>query len=133
MPNSSTSPHPTRVLVVDDNQPSALTLTWAMEENGHDVRTCFNGRDAVEVAKTFHPDVVLLDVGMPIMNGLEACKAMRQEPELDDTLIIAQTAWGDAGMRSKTLDAGFDVHLVKPVDLDEVERLVASAQYKGDD
>jgi len=119
--------HPTRVLVVDDNYPSAMTLTWAMEEHGHEVRTAYNGREAVDMAKTFRPDVVLLDVGMPVMNGLEACKAMREQPETEDALIIAQTAWGDDVMRGRTQDAGFDVHLVKPVDLDEVERLVAGA------
>lgn len=124
MPNSRD--HPTRVLVVDDNYPSAMTLTWAMEQNGHDVRTAHNGAEAVEVAKAFHPEVVLLDVGMPVMNGLDACKAMRQQPDMDDTLIIAQTAWGDDTMRGRTRDAGFDTHLVKPVDLAEVERLVAS-------
>ena len=119
--------HPTRVLVVDDNYPSAMTLTWAMEENGHDVRTAYNGADAVVMARDFHPEVVLLDIGMPVMNGLEACKALRRQPDMGDTLIIAQTAWGDEAMRGKTEEAGFDVHLVKPVDLDEVERLIATA------
>ncbi|WP_236621531.1 response regulator [Asticcacaulis benevestitus] len=119
MPN-----HATRVLVVDDNYPSAMTLTWAMEGNGHNVRTCHNGRDAVEMALSFHPEVVLLDIGMPVMNGLEACRALRQQPHMNDAMIIAQTAWDDAGMRGKTLAAGFDFHLVKPIDLGEVERLV---------
>lgn len=128
----SSRDHPTRILVVDDNYPSAMTLTWAMEQNGHDVRTAYNGAEAVEVAKVFHPEVVLLDVGMPVMNGLEACRAIRQQPDMDDTLIIAQTAWGDDAMRGKTLDAGFDAHLVKPVDLAEVERLVASVQDAED-
>ena len=128
MPKSNA--HPTRVLVVDDNYPSAMTLTWAMEEHGHEVRTAYNGREAVAMAKAFRPEVVLLDVGMPVMNGLEACKAMRGQPETEDALIIAQTAWGDDEMRGKTHDAGFDIHLVKPVDLDEVERLVAAAHTK---
>lgn len=119
--------HPTRVLVVDDNYPSAMTLTWAMEENGHDVRTAYNGAQAVEMAKDFHPEVVLLDIGMPVMNGLETCKALRQQPNMDDILIIAQTAWGDEAMRGRTEEAGFDAHLVKPVDLEEVERLIATA------
>ena len=120
-------------MVVDDNHPSAMTLTWAMEENGHDVRTAHNGREAVDLAMTFHPEVVLLDIGMPVMNGLEACKALRLQPDMDDALIIAQTAWDDAVMRGRTLDAGFDAHLVKPVNLDEVERLVATVTLKQGD
>ncbi len=118
--------HAKRILVVDDNHPSALTLSWAMEGNGHDVRTCYTGYDAIEMARTFHPEIVLLDVGMPGMNGLEACRAMRRQPHMDEAVIIAQTAWGDADTREQTLDAGFDFHMVKPIDLDEVERLVAS-------
>ena len=125
--NSSydTPPRQTRVLVVDDNLPSAMTLTWVMEANGHDVRTCDNGRDAVVLAKAFHPDVVLLDIGMPIMDGLETCQALRKDPETAATVIVAQTAWGDAHMRAETASAGFDFHIVKPLDLDEVERIVA--------
>ena len=118
--------HPTRVLVVDDNQPSALTLSWVLEDNGHDVRTCYNGRDAVEMAREFHPDVVLLDVGMPDMDGLETCRALRRQSDMNHAMIIAQTAWGDDSMRERTHAAGFDLHLVKPLDLAEVEKLVAT-------
>ena len=124
-PNSAA--HSTRVLVADDNEPLVTIMTWAMEDQGYDVRTCHNGLEAVEIAKTFHPDVVLLDIGMPVMNGLEACKAIRLQPDMTDTLIIAQTAWGSEDMRAKTREAGFDVHLVKPASLTEVVRLVATA------
>ena len=124
---------PTRVLVVDDNYPSAMTLSWAMEACGHEVQTCYNGAEAVETARTFHPDVVLLDIGMPVMNGLEACRAMRSDPDMNHTLFIAQTAWGDAGAREKTAAAGFNFHIVKPVNLDEVDRLVSDHCHKTDD
>ncbi len=126
LPNTDTADVPAaRILVVDDNYPSAMTLSWAMEANGHEVHTCYNGRDAVEAARTFHPDVVLLDIGMPVMNGLEACRAMRAEPGTDEALIIAQTAWGDDKSKAETKAAGFNFHIVKPIDLDEVERLVS--------
>jgi len=126
LPNTDTADAPpARILVVDDNYPSAMTLSWAMQANGHEVHTCYNGREAVEAARTFHPDVVLLDIGMPVMNGLEACRAMRADPGTDDALIIAQTAWGDDKAKAETKAAGFNFHIVKPVDLDEVERLVS--------
>ena len=117
---------PAKILVADDNQPSAMTLSWAMEAFGHEVHTCYNGREAVEEARTFHPDVVLLDIGMPVMDGLEACRAMRAQPGMATTLIIAQTAWSDSETRDKSAAAGFNFHMVKPVDLDEVERLVST-------
>ncbi len=122
----------TKILVVDDNYPSAMTLTWAMEANGHEVHTCHNGQEAVEEARAFHPDVVLLDIEMPVMDGLEACRAMRAEPGMDAVLIIAQTAWGDSGAKAATAAAGFNFHLVKPVSLDEVEKLVSSRVRKQD-
>ncbi len=116
---------PARILVADDNRPSAMTLSWAMEALGHEVHTCYNGHEAVEEARTFHPDVVLLDIEMPVMNGLEACRAMRAQPGMGTTLVIAQTAWSDTEAKEKSTAAGFNFHMVKPVDLDEVERLVS--------
>ena len=121
---------PTKILVADDNQPSAMTLSWAMEAFGHEVRTCYNGREAVEEAMTFYPDVVLLDIGMPVMDGLDACRAMRAQPGMGGTLIIAQTAWSDTEAREKSAAAGFNFHMVKPIDLDEVERLVSTRAKK---
>lgn len=123
----NSAPHSTRVLVADDNEPLVTIMTWAMEDAGYNVMSCHNGREAVEIAKSFHPDVVLLDIGMPVMNGLEACKAIRLQPDMTDTLMIAQTAWGSEDMRAKTHEAGFDIHLVKPASLTEVVRLVATA------
>ena len=108
---------PKRVLVVDDNESSALTLTWAMEMFGYDVRTCYDGLSAVRVAHDFHPEVVLLDIGMPAMDGLEVCRRLRADPELSGATVVAQTGWGDRDMRRQTSAAGFDHHLTKPIDL----------------
>ncbi len=105
-----------RVLVVDDNQASADTLHWTIELFGDDVKSCHDGKTALKLATEFHPDVILLDIGMPGMDGLQVCEALRAMPELGQVKIIAQTGWGDEQMRLKTASAGFDLHLVKPVD-----------------
>ena len=107
-----------RVLVVDDNEASAITLAWAIEAHGHETLTCHNGQEAVALVKTFKPDAILLDIGMPVMSGLEACRHIRAAPNGVDHLIIAQTAWGDDEAREETTAAGFDLHLVKPLDID---------------
>lgn len=115
-----------RILVVDDNEPSALTLTWAMEMFGHEVRTCFDGASAVSLAGVFWPQIVLLDLGMPHMDGFETCRQMRLSPSAAGTRIVAQTGWGDDATRKKTTDAGFDYHFTKPIDLDALARLIES-------
>jgi len=105
-----------RVLVVDDNQASADTLHWTVELFGDTVKSCHDGSTALKLAADFRPDVVLLDIGMPGMDGLQVCEALRAMPDLKHVKIIAQTGWGDEHMRRKTAAAGFDLHLVKPVD-----------------
>jgi len=108
---------PRRVLVVDDNEPSAMTLSWAMELYGCEVRTCFDGLSAVSVAHEFQPELVLLDLGMPQMDGYEVCRQLREDPVLQKTRVFAQTGWGDAETRKRTSEAGFDDHMTKPIDL----------------
>ena len=105
-----------RVLVVDDNQASADTLHWTVELFGDTVKSCHDGKTALKLAADLRPDVVLLDIGMPGMDGLQVCEALRAMPDLKHVKIIAQTGWGDEQMRRKTATAGFDLHLVKPVD-----------------
>ena len=106
-----------RVLVVDDNADSARTLAWAIELEGYEVSVCLSGQQAVEMARGFRPHVVLLDLGMPGMNGYEVCKALREDATLGHIKIIAQTGWSDAAAKRKTAEAGFDLHLVKPVNM----------------
>ncbi|ESQ79135.1 response regulator [Asticcacaulis sp. YBE204] len=114
-----------RVLVVDDNEASALTLMWAVESWGDEVRACHDGRSALDLAREFHPDIVLLDIGMPGMDGLEVCAALRADPNTAHVKIIAQTGWGDSKMRQRTAEAGFDLHLVKPVNFEVLEDMLS--------
>lgn len=115
---------PLRVLVVDDNEASAMTLHWAIELLGDDVRSCYDGKSALKLAAEFKPDVVLLDIGMPNMDGLEVCAHLRAMPDLAHVKIIAQTGWGDEEMRQRTKEAGFDLHLVKPVNMHIMEDML---------
>ncbi|MEZ0224903.1 MAG: ATP-binding protein [Alphaproteobacteria bacterium] len=114
------------VLVVDDNEASAQTLGWMMEGLGHQVKVATSGKEAIRTAAAFHPDVVLLDIGLPEMDGYEVCKEMRRMPVLKDTVIIAQTGWGQPEERQRAKDAGFDHHLVKPIELAALQNVLNS-------
>ncbi|HWA98935.1 MAG TPA: response regulator [Pirellulales bacterium] len=105
-----------RVLVVDDNEDGAKTLAMMLRVMGHEIRTAHDGVAALEVAEVFRPEVILLDIGMPRMDGYEACRAIRQKPWASSIRIVALTGWGHEEDRRKTRDAGFDDHLTKPVD-----------------
>jgi len=118
--------HHYRVLVVDDNVDLAQTILWSLEMVGHTVQMAHDGPTAIALAKSFLPDVIYLDIGMPEMNGYEICQALREEPVLENTVIIAQTGWGQKEHRTRTKEAGFDYHLVKPVDIGELESLLRS-------
>ena len=113
-----------RVLVVDDNIASAKTTAWMLELIGHQSTLAHNGNEALEVAKKLQPDVILLDIGLPGMNGYDVCRALRQDPNFKNTVMIAQTGWGQKRDRQQALDAGFDHHLVKPVKFEEVFKLL---------
>jgi PAS domain S-box-containing protein len=105
-----------RVLVVDDNVDAAESLAMLLTFSGHEARQAHDGAEALKVAEEFRPDVVLLDIGLPVMNGYEACRRLRQEPWARSMLLVALTGWGQEEDREQSRDAGFDVHLVKPVD-----------------
>ncbi len=117
LPDAANDAEILRVLVVDDNADSARTLAWAVELEGYEVMVCLDGRQAVETARGFRPHVVLLDIGMPGMNGYEVCKALRADTTLGHIKIIAQTGWSDPAAKRKTAESGFDLHLVKPVNM----------------
>ena len=105
-----------RVLVVDDNADSVESLALLLRIDGHLVETANDGEEALAAAERFQPDAILLDLGMPRMNGYEVCEAIRARPWGRSILIVAQTGWGQAQDRARTREAGFDAHLTKPVD-----------------
>lgn len=115
-----------KILIVDDNEGSAKTLGWMMELLEHDVKLAHDGKSCMENAATFHPDVVLLDIGLPGMNGYEVCSVMRADPHYKDTIFIAQTGWGQNEHLQRSKEAGFHYHLVKPVKMDELQELISS-------
>jgi len=117
LPDAANDAEILRVLVVDDNEASARTLGWAIEMEGYEVEVCLDGRMALDAARAFRPHVVLLDLGMPGMNGYEVCRALRGDALLGPIKIIAQTGWGDAAAKRRTAESGFDLHLVKPVNM----------------
>ncbi|MEO8654345.1 MAG: response regulator [Ramlibacter sp.] len=103
-----------KVLVVDDNGDAARSLSMLVELLGHEVRTGFDGLEALTIAGAFHPDAILLDLGMPVMDGYEACRLIRQQPWGRTVTVVAVTGWGREEDRLKSQRAGFDQHLVKP-------------------
>lgn len=114
-----------RVLVVDDNADLVQMLAATLEANGHHVRKALDGRSAVAIARAFRPDVVLLDLGLPEMDGLEVARQLRRCPETADAHLVALTGWGQAQDRQRTREAGFNHHLTKPTQPETLERLLA--------
>ena len=115
-----------RVLVVDDNKDAGDTLGMLLRTKGHDVRTARDGMEAVDAASDFLPEVILMDVGMPKLNGYEATRRIRQLPAGKEIFIVALTGWGQPGDVQRSAEAGCSAHLVKPVDFGALERLLAS-------
>jgi PAS domain S-box-containing protein len=113
-----------RILVVDDNKDSANTLAMLLKISGHQTHTAYDGLDAVAVAEQTRPDLVLLDIGLPKLNGFDACRRIRQQPWGRDMLLVAVTGWGQDEDRRKAKEAGFDDHLVKPVEHAALVRLL---------
>jgi CheY-like chemotaxis protein len=119
--NAPVQPRPARkVLVVDDNRDSATALSMLLGLMGYEVLAAYDGKSALEAVADFKPHIVLLDLGMPVMDGYEVCRTIRQSPEGRRLAIIAQSGWGQDSDRQLTKEAGFDHHLVKPIPTDEL-------------
>jgi CheY-like chemotaxis protein len=115
-----------RILVVDDNLDAARTLDTLLRMRGHEVRMAHTGQEALAVAAEFLPQVVLLDIGLPDMVGYEVARRLRRMPELGNVILIAQTGWGQDEDRRRSREAGFDAHLVKPVELGAIRQVLAT-------
>ena len=126
----SDGPHPTptlprrRVLVVDDNVDAADTLAMLLRLKGQEVRVVHDGPSSLEAARQFQPNLVLLDIGMPGLDGYEVCRRLRQEPDTQKALVVAMTGWGQEEDRRRSLEAGFDQHFVKPVGAKTLDKLL---------
>jgi len=114
-----------RVLIVDDNVDAAEMLAFALGDLGHDVQVAHDGAQAIETARAFKPDVAFVDLGLPVLDGLEVAARLRADPEFRDTRLVALTGFSQEEDRRRTRDAGFDFHLVKPVDLERLAELAA--------
>ena len=120
-----------RVLVVDDNVDTAQTLAMLLEMSGHDVRTAYTGPNALEATLDYRPNVVLLDIGLPGLNGYEVAKRIRQQPVLHNIVLVAVTGYGQEADRQLSQESGFDHHLVKPTDFGKVQQILATISEKA--
>ena len=122
-----TKPRSRRVLVIDDNPDAVETLSILLQLRHNDVLTAVDGLEAVEAAAAFQPDLILLDIGLPKLNGYDAARRIREQRQDNRLVIVAMTGWGQEEDKRKSKEAGFDQHLVKPVDPGLLEVLLASA------
>ena len=122
--------HALRVLVVDDSVDSAETVAMVLEVSGHEVRKVHDGPAALVAALDYLPQVILLDIGLPGMNGFEVATRLRQQPALGNVVLIAMTGYGEASARKRSKEAGFDHHLVKPADFAKLLEILAGVSDK---
>ena len=115
---------PRRIVVADDNEDSAQSFAMLLSFSGHEVRIAHDGEQALDAVRDFRPDVAFLDIGMPRLSGYEVAEAVRAEPWGRDVILIAVTGWGQADDKVRARSAGFDQHLVKPIDPSDVDRLL---------
>ncbi len=117
---------PLKILVVDDNVDSVLSFSMLLKEAGNDLKTAYDGPTAFKIAMEYIPDVILLDIGLPGLNGYEIAKLIRKQPSLKDVVLIALTGYGQESDRQASMEAGFNHHLIKPARLAQVRQILAS-------
>jgi CheY-like chemotaxis protein/two-component sensor histidine kinase len=113
-----------RILVIEDHRDAAESLRTLLEILGHEVRVAFTGREGVDAALEWRPDVVLSDIGLPELDGYEVARQLRREPDFESVLLVALTGYNGDDDRRRSKDAGFDHHLVKPADVRELQRVL---------
>lgn len=112
-----------RVLIVDVNIDNAQSLSILLGTMGNEVCTAYDGLQALEMVPRFHPDIVLLDIGLPKLDGYEVARGIRQRHGNENILLVALTGWGQSEARRRSQEAGFDCHLVKPIDLEDMKKI----------
>lgn len=117
-----------RILVADDNEDSASAMAMMLKLMGYEVSTASDGPEAIQRAEAFRPALILLDIGMPGMNGYDACRHIRQQPGGEEIVIAGLTGWGQEEDKRRSRDAGFNYHLVKPVAPADLEKLLAAVE-----
>lgn len=125
----TTPPSRFKILVVDDNHDSALSLAMMLSIMGHDTRTAHDGESALSTAETFLPDVVLLDIGLPKLNGYEVAQRIRGNAWGAAMYLIAITGWGQDEDRQRSSEVGLNLHMVKPVEPAALEKLLANLRH----
>jgi CheY-like chemotaxis protein len=118
-PTTATAPaqtHKRRVLIADDNRDAADSISMLLQMAGHEVSVAYDGQQALESIETLRPEIALLDIGMPGLDGLEVARRVRLDIRIRNTLLIAVTGWGQASDKARALAAGFDLHFTKPVE-----------------
>jgi CheY-like chemotaxis protein len=116
-----------RILVIDDNEDAAQTLGMVLEMSGHEVHLAYDGEQAVAMARDLNPQIALVDIGLPKLNGYGVAQSIRAEPWGEKMVLIALTGWGQEDDKRRALAAGFNFHLTKPVDPDQVDALIAQS------
>ena len=119
-----------RILVVDDNRDAATSLAMMLKLMGNGSKIAHDGFQALEVGAVFRPDLILLDIGMPRLNGHETAKLVREQPWGKGVVLVALTGWGQDEDRRRSDEAGFNAHLVKPIEPSALEKLLASLPVK---
>jgi CheY-like chemotaxis protein len=114
-----------RILIADDNDDALQTLSWLLESQGHEVHTARDGLEAVETAAAVRPEIVILDIGMPNLDGYGAAERIRRQPWGRPMKLVAQTGWGQPSDKLRAKQAGFDLHLTKPIDVDRLVAVLA--------
>lgn len=113
-----------RVLIVDDNQDTATSLAMLVRVLGAESRTAYDGQQALQVAAEFRPEMIFLDIGLPVLDGYEAARRIREEPWGKKIVLAALTGWNNEEDRQRSIEAGFDHHLVKPLQIDALRQLL---------
>lgn len=116
---------PSRILIADDNVDAAESLSMLLEFDGLETRVAHDGQTALELAESFRPQIALLDIGMPVLDGFELARAIRATEWGKDLCLVAVTGWADENSRRKTSEAGFDHHVAKPIAVDQLKQIIA--------